>query len=65
MQLNKKFAAIGTGLAVMANNALAAVPVEVTTAITDATTDGKTIGYALLGFAVAVGVIFYLKRRAG
>lgn len=65
MQLNKKLAAVGTALTVWGSNALAAVPADVTTAITEGVADGKTIGYLLLGFAVAIGVIMYLKRRAG
>jgi len=45
--------------------ALAAVPEGVTSAIDTGTADGQTIAYALLVFAVTIGVIMYLKRRAG
>lgn len=45
-------------------SAMAALPAGVTTAITDATADGTDLGYALLGMAVVVGVIFWLKRKA-
>lgn len=47
------------------NQASAALPTEVTTAITTAQADGSELGYALLGMAVVVGVIFWLKRKAG
>jgi hypothetical protein len=46
-------------------NAMAAVPEAVTAAITDGTADGKTLAFALLAFAVAIGVIMYIKRKAG
>lgn len=60
------FKKIGGVLVAMAPvSAFAAVPVAVTTAITDATADGSTIAFALLTFAIAVGVILYLKRKAG
>lgn len=48
-----------------AGNAMAAVPVDVTTAISDGLADGKTIAYSLLAFAVAIGVIMFIKRKAG
>lgn len=44
--------------------AFAAVPAEVTTAISDGLSDGKTIAYALLGFAIAIGVVMFIKRKA-
>lgn len=46
-------------------SAMAAVDPAVTTAITDATADGGTIAGALLVFAISVGVVLYLKRKAG
>jgi len=43
--------------------AYAALPAGVTAAITEAQTDGETLGYAYLSMAVVVGVIFWLKRK--
>lgn len=63
--MKKKLARLAALGSVWAGNAMAAVPADVTTAITDGTADGKTIAYALLGFAVAVGVIMFIKRKAG
>jgi len=57
-----RLAALGT---LLAGNAMAAVDPAITTAISDGTADGKTIAGALLGFAIAVGVIMYIKRKAG
>lgn len=48
---------------IAAGNVMAAVPAEVTTAIEDGVADGKSIAYALLTFAIAVGVIMYIKGR--
>lgn len=42
----------------------AALPADVAAAIATAKTDGQELGYALLGMAVVVGVIFWLKRKA-
>jgi len=42
---------------------LAALPAGVTAAIDEATTDGVTLGGLMLALAVAVGVIFWLKRK--
>jgi len=61
----KKLSLVLSGLLATTGSALAAVPADVTSAITDGVADGKTIAYALLAFAVAVGVVMYLKRRAG
>ncbi|WP_018076749.1 major capsid protein [Thiobacillus denitrificans] len=60
-----KVVAVGTGLSVMAGNAMAAVDPLITTAITDGTADGKEIAGGLLVFAVAVGIVLYIKRKAG
>jgi hypothetical protein len=52
-------------LTLMASPVFAAVDVGITTAITDGTADGKAIAGALLVFAIAVGVVLYIKRKAG
>ncbi|HEY9746564.1 MAG TPA: major capsid protein [Oculatellaceae cyanobacterium] len=56
---------IGAGLMTLAGSAAAALPTEIGTAIQTAQADGQELGYLLLGMAVVVGVIFWLKRRAG
>jgi hypothetical protein len=63
--LKQKRQAIAAGLSLIAVNSFAAVPATVTTAITDATADGQDLGWKLAALAVAVGVVFYLKRKAG
>lgn len=58
----KKIAAVGTSLAVMSGQALAAVPADVTTALTDAKADGVTVATAVLIAVVAI-FAFKLMRR--
>jgi hypothetical protein len=55
---------VASALFVTAQQAMAALPADVTAAVTAAKTDGTELGYALLGMAVVVGVIFWLKRKA-
>jgi len=55
----------GVVVAISPLSAFAALPPGVQDAIDTGTADGKTIAYALLVFAVTIGVIMYLKRRAG
>ena len=50
-------------LALAAIQAQAALPAGVTTAVSGAQTDGIELGGLMLGLAVAVGVIFWLKRK--
>lgn len=45
------------------NQAMAALPDGVSTAVSTAQADGIELGGMLLGLAVAVGVIFWLRRR--
>lgn len=45
------------------NQAMAALPDGVATAVSTAQADGIELGGMLLALAVAVGVIFWLKRR--
>lgn len=63
--MKKQASALVVFLTGLVAQAQAAVPVDVTTAISDGLADGKTIAYGLLGFAVAVGVIMFIKRKAG
>jgi hypothetical protein len=53
-----------SALFLTAQSAMAALPAGVTSAIDGAKADGTELGYALLGMAVVVGVIFWLKRKA-
>lgn len=55
---------VSAGAAMVSSAANAALPADVTAAVTAAKTDGTELGYALLGMAVVVGVIFWLKRKA-
>ena len=55
--------ALATGMSLVAAQAYAALPAAVGTAITAAQADGTDLGYQLLGLAVAVGVLFWLKRK--
>lgn len=61
----KKIAGVVVAVAAAPMSVYAAVPSGVTDAIDTGTADGQTIAYALLVFAVTIGVIMYLKRRAG
>jgi hypothetical protein len=51
-------------LMAFAGSAMAALPAGIQGAIDSATADGTELGYSLLGMAVVVGVIFWLKRKA-
>ncbi|TXI36677.1 MAG: hypothetical protein E6Q51_05040 [Methylophilus methylotrophus] len=56
---------LGLGLASVAGSAMAALPAGVADAIATAEADGVTLGGLFLGMAVTVGVLFWLKRKAG
>ncbi|HDY6335483.1 major capsid protein [Pseudomonas aeruginosa] len=49
-------------LGLMAGQAMAAVPEEVTTALGDAKADGASIGGAVLGVIIAIAVFKFLRR---
>lgn len=59
----KKAAAVGTGLVVAAGSAMAAVPAEVTTALTNAKSDGTEIATSVF-VAIVVLFAFMLMRKA-
>lgn len=44
-------------------SAYAALPAAATTAIAEGQADGIELGGALLGMGIAVGVVFWLKRK--
>lgn len=51
-----------TAMTVMAGNAMAAVDPDVSTAISDGTTDGKTIALGVLALIVTVGILKHVRR---
>lgn len=55
---------VGSALFLLANQASAALPADVTAAIGAAKADGIELAGLLLSLAVAVGVILWLKRKA-
>lgn len=57
-------AAVGTGVMVMAGSAMAALPASVSTDIAAGKADGTDLAYELLAFAVAIGIILFLKRKS-
>jgi len=59
----EKVAAVGTALTLLAGNAMAAVPAEVTTGLTDGMADGKTIAYGILGLSIVIGIIVMIRRK--
>ena len=59
----QKLQALAALAGVVAGNAMAAVPAEVTTALGDAKTDGVTVASAVLVAIVAI-FAFKLMRRA-
>jgi hypothetical protein len=61
----KWFVAIATSMGLTVTQAYAALPTTVQTAIDGAQADGETLGYALLVMAITVGLVFYLKGKAG
>lgn len=58
----QKLAVLAVPLTLAAGNAMAAVPTEVTTALSDAKTDGVTVATAVLVAIVAI-FAFKLMRR--
>lgn len=66
-QLEKQAAKLGlVGAAALAyvNQALAAVPAEVTTAVGDMKADGITVATAFLVATIAVAAFLFMKRGA-
>jgi len=54
---------LAAGMSLAAAQAWAALPAGVTSAVTSAQADGIELGGLMLGLAVAVGVVFWLKRK--
>lgn len=61
----KKMGAAGTLAAITAGNAYAALPAEVTTAITDAGTDLKTAAVAVIGAMAAFWGLRIIGTKLG
>ncbi|QXP85486.1 major capsid protein [Methylococcus sp. Mc7] len=57
-----KAAAAGTGALALSGNALAAVPTDVTDALTAAKADGTTIAGTVLGVIIAIAVFRYIRK---
>lgn len=57
-------AAVGTGLTVLAGQASAAVPAEVTAAIGDLKTDAMVVATAFLVAAIAIAAFMYMRKPA-
>lgn len=60
----KKISAFVASCGLAATNAFAAVPTEVTTAITEAGTDAKTVAGAVLVVVVGLLAFRYMRREA-
>lgn len=63
-KVGAKLAAGGAMLAAGTAGALAAVPAEVTTAITDAGADTKTVAGAVLVVMIGIAVFLWIRRAA-
>lgn len=60
----KKIAGVVVATFVSANSAFAALPVEVTTAMTDMKTDGLAVAGAFLLAAIVIAALLVAKRGA-
>lgn len=61
--MKKQLAAIGAGSLALAQNAMAAVPANISTAITDAGADGATVAGLVL--VAVVGIFAFVLMRKG
>ena len=61
--MKKQLAAIGAGTLALAHNAMAAVPAGVSTAISEAGTDGATVAGLVL--VAVVGIFAFVLMRKG
>ena len=62
MNLKKRFAVVGGSLALLGNQAFAAVPADVTTAITEMKADGLTVATAVLVAVIAIYAIKFIRK---
>ena len=60
--MNKRFAVLLTPAALLANQAMAAVPADVTTAITEMKADGLTVATAVLVAVIAIYAIKFIRK---
>lgn len=61
-KFGNKVVLIGTGLVASTGTALAAVPVDVTTALTDAKADSLTVAGLALVIIIAIAAFKYMRR---
>ena len=55
---------VATGALLLAGNAYAAVPTEVTTSLTDGKADAITVAGAVLAIMIAVSAFIWMRRAA-
>jgi len=60
--MNKRFSLVLAPLALLASQVHAAVPADVTTAITDMKADGLTVATAVLVAVIAVSAVKFIRR---
>lgn len=63
-KLSGKLAAFGSMLVAGAGSAFAAVPADVTTALTDASADTKTVAGLALAIMIGIAVFLWMRRAA-
>lgn len=61
-KLTQKLAVIGAPLMLAAGSAFAALPTDVTTALTDAKTDGVNAAGIVLGVIIAIVSFKYIRK---
>lgn len=60
--MKKQALAVGTALSTLAGSAFAAVPTEVTTALTDGKADVMTVAGAAIIILIGVAVFKYMRK---
>lgn len=60
--MQKQLVVLGSALTLAAGNAMAAVPTEVTTALTDAKADGLTVAGIVLGIIIAIAAFKFIRK---
>lgn len=64
LKYGRKIAAVGTGLSLTVGQAFAAVPADVSTAITDMKADTLTVAAAFLVVSIVVAAYLAMKKGA-
>lgn len=60
--MQKQLVVLGSALTLAAGNTMAAVPTEVTTALTDAKADGLTVAGIVLGIIIAIAAFKFIRK---